>query len=68
MSVTIPSTGFLRLHQVLALVPVGKSSWWEDYKSGHYPKPVKLGPRTNVMASQRYTSLHRRLFPGCGER
>jgi len=48
MSIIIPATGFLRLTQVLALVPVGKSSWWEGCKSGRYPKPVKLGPRTTV--------------------
>ena len=52
MSVIIPATGFLRLPQVLALVPVGKSSWWEGCKSGRYPKPVKLGPRTTVWRAE----------------
>ena len=55
MSVTtpfIPSTGFLRLPQVLALVPVGKSSWWEGCKEGRFPKPVKLGPRTTVWRAE----------------
>ncbi|MDL2280133.1 AlpA family phage regulatory protein [Desulfovibrio sp. OttesenSCG-928-G11] len=52
MSVIIPSTGFLRLPQVLALVPVGKSSWWEGCKSGRYPKPIKLGPRTTVWRAE----------------
>lgn len=45
---SLPQTGFLRLTQVLALIPVGKSSWWEGCKTGRYPKPVKLGPRTTV--------------------
>lgn len=43
---TLPETGFLRLHQVLQFIPVGKSTWWAGVKSGRYPKPVKhLGPR-----------------------
>ena len=61
MPVVIPSTGFLRLHQVLALVPVGKSSWWEGCKSGRYPKPVKLGPRTTVWRVEDITALVKRL-------
>lgn len=42
---TLPETGFLRLPQVLSLVPVKKSCWWAGVKSGHFPRPVKLGPR-----------------------
>ncbi|WP_417292604.1 helix-turn-helix transcriptional regulator [Desulfovibrio porci] len=38
----------LRLHQVLARVPISKSSWWEGCRTGRYPKPIKLGPRTTV--------------------
>lgn len=44
----IPAAGFLRLPQVLALIPVGRSSWWRGCKTGRYPKPVKIGPRTTV--------------------
>ncbi|MBF0500021.1 MAG: AlpA family phage regulatory protein [Candidatus Riflebacteria bacterium] len=40
--------GFLRLPQILKLVPVGRSSWWLGVKTGRYPKPVKLGPKTTV--------------------
>ena len=42
----LPETGFVRLATVLALIPVGKSSWWEGIKKGRFPKPIKLGPRT----------------------
>ena len=48
MSSTLPTTGFLRLAQVLSLVPVSKSNWWEGCRTGRYPKPLKLGPRTTV--------------------
>lgn len=50
--------GYLRLSQILGnpkgnpptppIIPIGKSSWWEGVKSGRFPKPVKLGPRTTV--------------------
>ncbi len=33
---------FLRLHQILEVIPVSKSTWWEGVKSGRYPKAVKL--------------------------
>ena len=55
MSVIIPATGFLRLPQVLALVPVGKSSWWEGCKSGRYPVGVFVfcvEPQANKPAPQ----------------
>ena len=48
MSSTLPTTGFLRISQVLSLVPVSKSNWWEGCRTGRYPKPFKLGPRTTV--------------------
>lgn len=54
----LPETGFLRLPQIIgdpnatppipALLPISKSSFWAGCKSGKYPKPLKLGPRTTV--------------------
>ena len=44
----LPSTGFLRLKQILGPIgpiPVSKSTWWDGVKSGRYPAPVKLGRR-----------------------
>lgn len=40
-----PLSGFLRLEQVLHLIPVSKATWWNGCKSGHFPKPYKLAPR-----------------------
>lgn len=37
--------GFLRLPQVLQLIPVSKATWWNGCKSGRFPKPYKLAPR-----------------------
>ena len=45
---TLPEVGFVRLPQILALIPIGKSTWWQGIKLGKYPAPVKLGPRTSV--------------------
>lgn len=45
-------TGCLyRLPQVLARIPVSKSSWFEGIKSGRYPRGLQLGPRTTVWRS-----------------
>lgn len=44
----IDPQSLLRLRQVLKLVPVAPSSWWLGVRSGRFPKPLKLGPRTTV--------------------
>ena len=36
----------LRLRSVLRILPISASSWWEGVRSGKYPAPIKLGPRT----------------------
>ena len=48
----IPAYGFLRLPQILAIIPVSKSTWWEGCRTGRFPKPVKLGPRTTVWRAE----------------
>jgi predicted DNA-binding transcriptional regulator AlpA len=48
---TLPPTGFVRLASILAPrgpIPVGRSTWWAGIKTGRFPKPVKLGPRTTA--------------------
>jgi prophage regulatory protein len=40
--------GFLRIKQIVKLIPIGRSTWWLGVRRGKYPKPVKLGPRTTV--------------------
>jgi len=44
----LPEIGFVRLCQILQLIPVSKSSWWAGVKSKKFPQPVKLGPRTTA--------------------
>lgn len=57
MLTNIPKTGFLRLPQVLALIPISKSAWWAGCKTGRFPKPIKLGPRTTVWRAEDITAL-----------
>ena len=58
---SIPAYGFLRLPQVLAIIPISKSVWWEGCKTGRFPKPVKLGPRTTVWRAEDIAALVQRL-------
>ena len=44
----LPLSGFMRLPQVLQLIPVSKSAWWQGCRDGRFPKPVKLGPKTTA--------------------
>lgn len=63
----LPETGFLRLKQILgdkkanppipAIIPIGKTSWWEGVKTGRYPKPIKLSERVTVWRLKDILSL-----------
>jgi predicted DNA-binding transcriptional regulator AlpA len=61
----IPSTGFLRLAQILGdprsnvppLIPVSKSTWWQGVRSGRYPRAIKLGPRTTAWRAEDIRAL-----------
>lgn len=48
----IPETGFVRLSQVLIVIPVGKTCWWEGVKSGRFPKPIKLTERCTAWRAE----------------
>ena len=61
MLANIPSTGLLRRHQLLTIFPISKSAWWEGCKTGRYPKPVKLGPRTTVWRAEDITAFIERV-------
>ena len=57
----LPNNALLRLPQVLALIPVSRSAWWAGCKSGRYPKPVKLGPRTTARRATDIAALLEKL-------
>jgi prophage regulatory protein len=39
---------FLRLPQVLEVIPVSRSTWFAGVRAGRFPKPVKLTERTSA--------------------
>lgn len=47
-SITLPATGFLRQPQVLAFIPISKSTLWRRVQARTFPAPVKLSPRVTV--------------------
>lgn len=60
----LPAIGFIRLSAILAPngpIPVGRSTWWAGVKSGRFPKPVKLGPRTTAWRVEDIRALVERL-------
>jgi prophage regulatory protein len=48
----IPETGFVRLSQVLSVIPIGKTCWWEGVKTGRFPKPIKLTERCTAWKAE----------------
>jgi predicted DNA-binding transcriptional regulator AlpA len=44
----LPATGFIRQPQVLAFVPISKSTLWRRIKARTFPLPLKLSPRVTV--------------------
>ncbi|QYK39827.1 MAG: AlpA family phage regulatory protein [Paracoccaceae bacterium] len=55
-----PETGLVRLSAILAPVgpiPVAKSTWWAGVRTGRFPQPLKLGPRTTVWRAEDIRAL-----------
>ena len=57
----IPETGFMRLPQVLEVIPLGKTSWWAGVKSGRFPKPIKLTEHCTAWRAEDIRELIKRL-------
>ena len=53
----LPETGFLRLPQVLALIPISRSAWWAGIKEGKFPQGIKLGSKTTVWRAEAIRTL-----------
>ena len=58
---TLPATGFLRLNQVLQLIPYKKTAWYAGLKAGRFPKPVALGDRARGYRVEDIAALIQRL-------
>lgn len=62
----LPETGFLRLADVLKLVPVCKTAWYNGVRSGEFPQPVALGKRARGYRAEDVRALIDRLNAGEG--
>ena len=51
-TLTLPETGFLRQPQVLAFVPISKSTLWRRIQARTFPAPVKLSERVPVWRAE----------------
>ena len=38
-------TYYIRLSEILTIIPISKSTWWRKVKTGEYPQPIKFGER-----------------------
>jgi prophage regulatory protein len=48
----LPDTGFLRPRQVLAFVPISKSTLWRRIRARSFPSPVKLSVRVTAWRAE----------------
>ena len=57
----LPPTGFLRLPDVLRLIPVSRAVWWQGIKDGNFPKGYKIGKRITACRCEDIRELIDRL-------
>ena len=48
----LPETGFVRLPQILSLIPISRSAWWAGIREGKFPQSIKLGSKTTVWRAE----------------
>lgn len=53
----LPETGFVRLPQILAIIPISRSAWWAGIREGKFPKGIKLGAKTTVWRAEDIRAL-----------
>ncbi|MFM5590561.1 helix-turn-helix transcriptional regulator [Aeromonas veronii] len=63
-SSTTCSYHFLSLYEVLALIPVSKTTWYDGMKLGLYPQNYKLGRRRVAWRSCDIEDLMQKLVGG----
>ena len=53
----LPETVFVRLPQILSLIPISRSAWWAGIREGKFPKGIKLGTKTTVWRAEDIRAL-----------
>jgi predicted DNA-binding transcriptional regulator AlpA len=41
---TFPETGFVRIKQILGVIPIAEPTWWKWVRIGKAPRGYKFGP------------------------
>jgi len=49
---SVPVSGFLRQWQVLAYIPISKSTLWRRIQAKTFPQPIKLSARVTVWRAE----------------
>jgi predicted DNA-binding transcriptional regulator AlpA len=57
----LPDAGFVRLPQILKVIPLGKTCWWEGVRAGRFPRPVKLSGRCTAWRAEDIRELVKKL-------
>jgi predicted DNA-binding transcriptional regulator AlpA len=52
---------FLRLPEVLKIMGISRSKWYDGIKEGRFPAQIKLGSKTSVWAATDINALFDRL-------
>ncbi len=60
----IPECGFIRLKQVLEVIPVSKSSWWDGIRRGIYPAGLHVSQRITAWRCSDIQALIDRINTG----
>lgn len=55
------TVGFMRVKEVLELIPLSRSTWDDGVKSGTFPKPINLTERTVAWRASDINDLIERL-------
>lgn len=66
VAASLPEVGFLRLSDVLKIIPVAKTAWYQGVKEGRFPAPVKLTKRASGYRVGDIRALIARLDAGEG--
>ena len=48
---------FVRLPQILSLIPISRSAWWAGIREGKFPQGIKLGSKTTVWRAEDIRNL-----------
>ncbi|HNC21772.1 AlpA family phage regulatory protein [Accumulibacter sp.] len=53
----LSDTGFVRLPQILVLIPISRSAWRAGVREGKFPKGIKLGSKITAWRAESIRAL-----------